>query len=117
MAPWLLSFQESTTAESSLKDTAVVEESPQYFVKSGNKEYFAACLYTCYDLVRPDVVLKLSWCHGLIDFAMSYIAQFTQDLDNIMIITAGPGAMAPQQTGMMAPQQTDMSMRYSNSGF
>ncbi|KAF9165116.1 hypothetical protein BGX20_000714 [Mortierella sp. AD010] len=146
-----------TAAES--KDTAVAEELLQYFVESGNKECFAACLYICYDLVRPDVVLELSWRHGLTDFAMPYMVQFTREyvdkvdrlekahdervekenkerssetpilgpggLGNAMMITAGPGAMAPQQTGMMAPQQTGMmapqqtgmSMGYGQSNF
>ncbi|KAF9201279.1 hypothetical protein BGZ49_008465 [Haplosporangium sp. Z 27] len=66
-----------TAAES--KDTAVVEELLQYFVESGNKECFAACLYICYDLVRPDVVLEFSWRHGLTDFAMPYMVQFMRE--------------------------------------
>ncbi|KAG0004877.1 hypothetical protein BGZ79_007776 [Entomortierella chlamydospora] len=66
-----------TAAES--KDTAVVEELLQYFVESGNKECFAACLYICYDLVRPDVVLEFAWRHGLTDFAMPYMVQFMRE--------------------------------------
>lgn len=30
-------------------------------------------LYSCYDLIRPDVVLELSWRHGLHDFTMPYM--------------------------------------------
>jgi clathrin heavy chain len=30
-------------------------------------------LYACYDLIRPDVVLELSWRHGLNDFTMPYM--------------------------------------------
>lgn len=30
-------------------------------------------LYACYDLIRPDLVLELSWRHGLTDFAMPYM--------------------------------------------
>ncbi|KAF9912226.1 hypothetical protein BX616_010375 [Lobosporangium transversale] len=69
-----------TAAESN--DTAVAEELLQYFVESGNKECFAACLYICYDLVRPDVVLELAWRHGLTDFAMPYMVQFTREYVN-----------------------------------
>ncbi|KAG0200257.1 hypothetical protein BGX28_006644 [Mortierella sp. GBA30] len=66
-----------TAAES--RDTSVAEELLQYFVESGHKECFAACLYICYDLVRPDVVMELAWRHQLSDFAMPYMVQFTRE--------------------------------------
>jgi clathrin heavy chain len=121
-----------TAAES--QDTSVAEELLQYFVESGHKECFAACLYICYDLVRPDRVMELAWRHQLTDFAMPYMVQFTREyvdkvdklekaheertakeskerssetpilgpggLGNTMMITAGPGMIPPQQTGM-----------------
>lgn len=41
-------------------------------------------LYACYDLVRPDLVLELSWRNGLNDFTMPYminmLAQQTKEL-------------------------------------
>lgn len=30
-------------------------------------------LYACYDLLRPDLVLELSWRNGLTDFSMPYM--------------------------------------------
>lgn len=30
-------------------------------------------LYACHELIRPDVVLELSWRHGLTDFTMPYL--------------------------------------------
>lgn len=30
-------------------------------------------LYACYDLIRPDIVLELSWRNGLNDFTMPYM--------------------------------------------
>lgn len=30
-------------------------------------------LYACNDLIRPDLVLELSWRHGLNDFTMPYM--------------------------------------------
>ncbi|KAF9962551.1 hypothetical protein BGZ72_003150 [Mortierella alpina] len=123
-----------TAAES--RDTSVAEELLQYFVESGHKECFAACLYICYDLVRPDVVMELAWRHQLTDFAMPYMVQFTREyvskvdrlekaheervakenkeqqqstetpilgpggLGNNRMITAGPGMIPAQQTGM-----------------
>lgn len=41
-------------------------------------------LYACYDLIRPDLVLELSWRNGLHDFTMPYminmLAQQTKEL-------------------------------------
>ena len=30
-------------------------------------------LYACYDLIRPDVILELSWRNGLNDFTMPFM--------------------------------------------
>jgi clathrin heavy chain len=30
-------------------------------------------LYACYDLIRPDVILEISWRYGLNDFTMPYM--------------------------------------------
>jgi len=60
-------------AESKSQDLA--EELVYYFVNNGLKECFAACLCTCYDLIRPDVVLEVSWRNGLNDYAMPYMIQ------------------------------------------
>ncbi|KAI9024950.1 hypothetical protein CLU79DRAFT_745569 [Phycomyces nitens] len=61
----------ATAAES--KDRDVAQELLQYFIEVGKRECFAAMLYSCYDLLRPDIVLELSWRHGLNDFAMPYM--------------------------------------------
>lgn len=41
-------------------------------------------LYACYDLIRPDLVLEMSWRHGLHDFTMPYminlLSQQTKEL-------------------------------------
>ena len=39
----------------------------------GNRECYVGMLYACYDLIRPDVVLELSWRNGLIDHAMPFL--------------------------------------------
>ncbi|KAF9986069.1 hypothetical protein BGZ65_008891 [Modicella reniformis] len=122
-----------TAAES--RDTAVAEELLQYFVESGNKECFAACLYICYDLVRPDIVLELAWRHGLTDFSMPYMVQFMREyvskVDKLEKVheervaqenkersadvapILGPGGLGNSRmitagSGMIPPQQTGM---------
>lgn len=44
-------------------------------MSKGRHDCYAACLYTCYDLMRPDVVLEQSWRNGIQDFAMPYFIQ------------------------------------------
>jgi clathrin heavy chain len=33
-------------------------------------------LYACYDLIRVDVIMELSWRHGLTDFSMPFMINF-----------------------------------------
>ncbi|KAI1382048.1 clathrin heavy chain [Hypoxylon crocopeplum] len=51
----------------------VVEELLRYFVDIGSRECYVGMLYACYDLIRPDIILELSWRHGLNDFTMPYM--------------------------------------------
>ena len=39
----------------------------------GNREGYVGMLYACCDLIRPDVVLELSWRNGLNDFTMPFM--------------------------------------------
>jgi clathrin heavy chain len=54
----------------------VVEELLRYFVDIGSKECYVGMLYACYDLIRPDVILEISWRNGLTDFTMPYMINF-----------------------------------------
>lgn len=69
-----------TAAES--RDQDVAEELLQFFVEKGLKESFAACLYTCYDLLRADIVMELAWRNGWMDYAMPFMIQTTRELMN-----------------------------------
>ena len=46
-----------------------------FFVENKQPECFAAALFTCYELIRPDVVLELAWRNELMDFAMPFMVQ------------------------------------------
>lgn len=78
--PFIFTFSAWRPAQSAV--TAVHSPSPSPHLacsspaqQAGEKECFAACLYTCYDLLRPDVVLELAWRHQLMDFAFPYMIQ------------------------------------------
>lgn len=61
------------------KDTELAEELLQWFLLEEKKECFAACLFTCYDLLRPDVVLETAWRHNIMDFSMPYFIQVMRE--------------------------------------
>jgi clathrin heavy chain len=62
------------------KQTEVAEDLATYFVSIGNKEAFAALLYVCYELIRPDFVEELSWRFGLGDITRPYSLQKTTEV-------------------------------------
>mmetsp|Transcript_27457 Transcript_27457/g.48733 ORF Transcript_27457/g.48733 Transcript_27457/m.48733 type:complete len:1718 (-) Transcript_27457:73-5226(-) len=57
----------------------LAEQLLRYFVDQDSKECFAACLYTCYDLIRPDVAMELAWRKNMTDFAMPYLVQVLRE--------------------------------------
>ncbi|XP_019565714.2 clathrin heavy chain 2 isoform X1 [Rhinolophus sinicus] len=65
------------TAES--RDAELAEKLLQWFLEEGKRECFAASLFTCYDLLPPDVVLELAWRHNLLDLAMPYFIQVMRE--------------------------------------
>ena len=73
-------FKDAITTAAASNSTEVTEELLTYFVVIGNRECFAAMLYVCFDLLRPDVVMDLSWQHGLNDFYMPYKIQSERSL-------------------------------------
>lgn len=57
----------------------IAEDLIAWFLESDYHECFAACLFQCYDLLRPDVILELAWRHNIMDFAMPYMIQVTRE--------------------------------------
>merc|ERR1719261_969876 len=68
----------ATTAES--EDGALAEELLTFFVGEKLNACFSACLFACYSLLRPDVVMELAWRNNLTDFAMPFMIQTMRDL-------------------------------------
>ncbi|THD27284.1 Clathrin heavy chain [Fasciola hepatica] len=62
------------------RNPETAEELVRWFLAENLPDCFAACLYRCYDLLRPDVVLELAWRNGLIDMAMPFIIQTMREL-------------------------------------
>ncbi|KAG8146272.1 putative Clathrin heavy chain protein [Naja naja] len=74
---WKQSDAMQYAAES--KDAELAEKLLQWFLEEDKKECFAASLFTCYDLLHPDVVLELAWRHNIMDFAMPYFIQVMRE--------------------------------------
>ncbi len=73
------STQDAMQYASESKDIELAEELLQWFLQEDKKECFAACLFSCYDLLRPDVVLETAWRHNIMDFAMPYFIQVMRE--------------------------------------
>lgn len=67
-----------TVAESG--DSSLAEDLLRFVMSMEDKELIATMLYTCYDLVKPDVALEIGWRCELQEFIMPYFVQFVKDL-------------------------------------
>lgn len=75
------------------RDPELVEKLLRWFLEEGKRECFTASLFTCYDLLHPDVVLELAWRHNLIDFAMPYFIQVMKEY--LSKVSPGPCVVQP----------------------
>jgi len=67
-----------TAAES--RDSEIATDLLRFFVNLQDKECFCATLYTCYDLISPDVAMELAWRYGHVDFVMPFMIQYVKNL-------------------------------------
>uniref|UniRef100_A0A4W5P6Y9 Clathrin, heavy chain b (Hc) n=1 Tax=Hucho hucho TaxID=62062 RepID=A0A4W5P6Y9_9TELE len=72
-------YKDAMQYASESKDVELAEELLAWFLEEDKKECFAACLFTCYDLLRPDVVLETAWRHNIMDFSMPYFIQVMRE--------------------------------------
>jgi len=72
-------FKDAIETASDSHDQQVAENLLAYFVENKMPECFAATLYSCYDLIRPDTALELAWRSGIIDYTMPYLVQVLRE--------------------------------------
>jgi clathrin heavy chain len=72
-------YKDAMETVSQSEDADLAEDLLRFFIDENVAECFAACLYTCYDLIRPDVALELAWKNKLMDFVMPYMIQCLKD--------------------------------------
>lgn len=69
-------YTEAIRTASASRDPAIAEElltTVAEELKDGT--LFVGCLYSCFDLLRPDLVLELAWSNKWMDLAMPYMCQ------------------------------------------
>eukprot|EP00011_Vannellida_sp_DIVA3-517-6-12_P006730 CAMPEP_0114634276 /NCGR_PEP_ID=MMETSP0168-20121206/15897_1 /TAXON_ID=95228 ORGANISM="Vannella sp., Strain DIVA3 517/6/12" /NCGR_SAMPLE_ID=MMETSP0168 /ASSEMBLY_ACC=CAM_ASM_000044 /LENGTH=1681 /DNA_ID=CAMNT_0001845973 /DNA_START=191 /DNA_END=5236 /DNA_ORIENTATION=+ len=115
-------WKDAIDTAASSKDPKLVKDLLTFFVENDRKDCFAACLYTCFDLVQPDVALELAWKNGMTDFAMPFMIQTMRNMsDTISQLKAavfppeqqqmGQQAQQGVQQGFVDPQQQQMMMQ------
>lgn len=72
-------FKDAMEYASESKNAEVAEDLLAYFLEHRAYDCFAACLFQCYDLLHPDVILELAWKHNIMDFAMPYLIQVMRE--------------------------------------
>jgi clathrin heavy chain len=93
------------------KNPDIAEELLTWFLEQGNHDCFSACLFHCYDLLHPDVILELSWRNGIMDFAMPYMIQVLREyrtkidrLEELEMQRVEEGHTNDQKSMIMEPQ-------------
>jgi clathrin heavy chain len=91
------------------RDGTVAEDLLQWFLEINKTDCFAATLFMCYDLLKPDVVLELAWRHNLIDFAMPYMIQVMREYLT-KVDTLGEVTAKREEEGEAAPEPPMMGV-------
>eukprot|EP01135_Chromosphaera_perkinsii_P003336 Nk52_evm36s240 gene=Nk52_evmTU36s240 len=82
-------YKEAIEIAAESRDQSAAENLLEFFVEQGFKDCFAACLFTCYDLLRPDIVMELAWRNNMMDFAMPYFIQISREyVDKVDVVHA-----------------------------
>lgn len=69
-------YKDAIDTAAASRERKLAEELLGFFVEARDKACFSATLYTCYDLIRPDVAVELAWRNGYVDYVMPYMIQY-----------------------------------------
>eukprot|EP01138_Halocafeteria_seosinensis_P003567 gb/GECG01003646.1/.p1 GENE.gb/GECG01003646.1/~~gb/GECG01003646.1/.p1 ORF type:complete len:1723 (+),score=251.44 gb/GECG01003646.1/:1-5169(+) len=72
-------YKDAIETAAASEDSALCDDLIRFFMEQKDKESFAATLYTCYNLVSPDVALELGWRNRVLDYVMPYMVQYLKD--------------------------------------
>lgn len=108
-------YKDAIDTVSESGDADLTEELLRFFVSVQDRACFAAALYTCYDLVRPDTAIELAWRNGYTDFAMPYIIQYVRHLHDRMHVLETRTA-PPKEEDTSAADAAAAAMGYGGMG-
>lgn len=94
-------YADAIATASASADQGLAEGLMAYFVGKGDKESFAATLFTCGALIRPDVAMEAAWRARCVDYAMPFMLQFIRDSN--ARIAALEARVAPKKEEDSAP--------------
>jgi len=105
-------YRDAITAAAASKKTETAEDLLRFFCKEGFKECFGAAIYTCYDIVRPDVVLELAFRNeGFLSVSYPFFVQVVREYitkvdDLVKEKEKRDKNAAPEQAAFQAPEQS-----------
>merc|ERR1711879_769639 len=73
-------FKDAMIIAAESRNAELAESLLNWFIELRRHECFSAALYTCYDLLKADVVMELAWKHNMTDFAMPFFIQTMREL-------------------------------------
>jgi clathrin heavy chain len=94
-------YADAIATASASGDSGLAEGLLTFFVGKGDRESFAATLFTCGALVRPDVAMELAWRNRCLDYAMPFMLQFIRD--STARLTALEARVAPKAEEAAVP--------------
>ncbi|KXJ91379.1 clathrin heavy chain [Microdochium bolleyi] len=98
-------FKDAIETAAISSKSEVVEDLLRYFVDIGSRECYVGMLYACYELIRPDIILELSWRHGLHDFTMPYmINMLSQQTKELALLKADNEARKAKESAQEQQQ-------------
>jgi len=75
-------FKDAMETVSESKDTQLCEDLMRAINEKNDRELFAAMLYTCYELIKPDVAMEMAWRNNMMEFVMPFMIQMMRDTTN-----------------------------------
>jgi clathrin heavy chain len=73
-------YQDAMQTARDSGNTELCQDLVKFFIEDkSDKECFTACLYTCYDLLKPDFVMELAWKNNMMDAAMPFLIQAVKE--------------------------------------
>lgn len=111
-------FTEAIKTAAASRDLTLAEDLLRHFVTTlGDSSLFSGCLYSCMDLIRPDVALELAWSAGWTDLAMPYMCQvlrsYHEKLGKLEAALGDP--ISTSVAGGLASVSTGATMTYAGA--